>query len=199
MTATQPTPATSTSGVVDRTVMRLTLAGIAGRRRVWWLLVLPVLLLALAVAVRLFIGTDPDAAVDVLTGFALALLLPLVALIAGTGAIAPEIDDGSIIYLLAKPVPRPRIVRSKLVVAATVIVLTGALSVFAAGLVMVGFDGGISFAFAIGAAIAAVAYAALFLLLGVLSRHAVPIGLAYVLLWEGLVGGYVSGARTLSV
>ena len=38
-----------------------------------------------------------------LGGFALGTLVPLLGLIAGTGAIGPEIDDGSIVYLLAKP------------------------------------------------------------------------------------------------
>jgi len=199
MTVTQPVPAATNHGAVDRTVVRLTVAGAAGRRRGWWLLVLPAALLALAFAVRAFLGVDHDVAVDVLSGFALGTLLPLVALIAGTGAIAPEIDDGSITYLLAKPVPRGRIVRSKLAVAAVVAVATGALAVLVAGLVMVGLDQGIAIAFGVGAALAAVAYAALFLLLGVVSRHAVVIGLAYVLIWEGLIGGYVSGARTLSV
>ncbi len=199
MTATRTIPAAPTRGAVDPTVVRLTLAGLAGRRRGWWLLVLPALLLALAFAVRGFLGVDHDAAVNVLSNFALATLLPLVALIAGTGVIAPEIDDGSITYLLAKPIPRSRIVRSKFAVAAVAAAATGSLTVFVAGLVMVGFDRGIAVAFGIGAALAAVAYAALFVLLGVVSRHAVVIGLAYVLLWEGLIGGFVSGARTLSV
>ena len=42
-------------------------------------------------------------------------------------------------------------------------------------------------------------YAALFLLLGVLTRHAVVIGLVYALLWESLVGNFVPGAKVLSV
>ena len=44
-------------------------------------------------------------------------MVPLIALIAGTGALGPEIDDGSIVYLLAKPLPRREIVFTKLAVA----------------------------------------------------------------------------------
>ncbi len=199
MTATQTVPAASTRGAVDRTVVRLTVATLAGRRRGWWLLVLPLLLLALAFAVRIFVGVDHNAAVDVLSGFALGTLLPLVALIAGTGVLAPEIDDGSITYLLAKPVPRGRIVRSKLLVGAAATAATAGIGIFVSGVVMVGGDGRIALAFGVAAVVAAIAYAALFVLLSVISRHAVVIGLAYVLLWEGLIGGFVSGARTLSV
>ena len=39
----------------------------------------------------------------------------------------------------------------------------------------------------------------MFLLLAIVSRNAVVIGLIYVLLWEGLVGGYVPGAQALSI
>ncbi len=39
----------------------------------------------------------------------------------------------------------------------------------------------------------------MFLLLAVLTRNAVVIGLIYALIWEGLVGGLVPGAQTLSV
>ena len=40
--------------------------------------------------------------------------MPLLGLIAGTGAIGPEIDEGSIVYLLAKPLNRYSIVVTKL-------------------------------------------------------------------------------------
>ena len=43
--------------------------------------------------------------------------VPLVALLATTGLLAPEIDDGSVAYLLAKPISRHTIVLSKLLVA----------------------------------------------------------------------------------
>ena len=199
-------PPGPSGGPLDRTVVRLTLRGVVGRRRGLLLLALPLLLLALAVAVRLLLGIDDgphveqhDVTRDVLTGFALALLLPLVALIAGTGVIAPEIDDGSIIYLLAKPTPRRRIVHSKFVVAIGCTIAFAAVPIFLAGLIMSGFARGYAVAFGVAAALAGVAYVALFLLLGVVSRHAVVIGLVYVLLWEGLVGSFVPGAGALSI
>ena len=46
---------------------------------------------------------------------------------------------------------------------------------------------------------AASAYCALFALLSVLTRHAVVVGLIYLLIWESLLGGLLDGVRWLSV
>ena len=43
------------------------------------------------------------------------------------------------------------------------------------------------------------AYCAIFALLSVMTRHAVVIGLIYLLVWEGLLGGLLDGIRWLSV
>ena len=84
----------------DPTVARLTYRALLGRRRAAILFVLPVLLVAIALAVRAFAGADDQVASGVLGGFAIATMVPLIGVIAGTGAIGPEIDDGSIVYLL---------------------------------------------------------------------------------------------------
>ena len=64
---------------------------------------------------------------------------------------------------------------------------------------LTGEVGQIAVAFAVGALAAGVAYAALFLMLAVITRNAVVVGLIYALIWESLVGGLVPGAQTLSV
>ncbi|CAM5608071.1 ABC transporter permease [Streptomyces badius] len=56
----------------------------------------------------MFAGADDQIACDVLGGFAIATMVPLIGVMQGTGAMGPEIDDGSIVYLLAKPVNGPR-------------------------------------------------------------------------------------------
>ncbi len=50
-------------------------------------------------------------------GLGLAVVLPVIALIVGTGVLGSEIDDGTLAHILAKPLPRREIVISKLVVA----------------------------------------------------------------------------------
>jgi ABC-2 type transport system permease protein len=184
---------------MNATVARLTISALLGRRRALLLLVLPAVLIALAIAFRLLTGRSDSSTVTLLGGFALGTLVPLIALIAGTGAIGPEIDDGSILYLLAKPLSRHGIVQTKLLVAVVVTVVLGSIPVLLAGLVMSGGSHHLAVGYAAGAAAASVAYCALFVLLAVLTRNAVITGLLYVLVWESLVGGLVPGAQALSV
>ncbi len=187
------------STVYHPTVARLTYRALLGRRRAAILFALPVLLIIISVAVRTLTGADDSTARDVLSGFALATMVPLIGVIAGTGAIAPEIDDGSIAYLLAKPVKRPTIILTKLLVAMMVSVGFAAIPTFVAGLVLDGNSQHLAVAFGVAAAVASLAYSAIFLLLGVVTRHAVVAGLVYALVWESLIGNLVPGARTLSV
>jgi ABC-2 type transport system permease protein len=70
---------------------------------------------------------------------------------------------------------------------------------FIAGFILNGNSQQIAVAFGVAAAVASVAYSALFLLLGVVTRHAVVVGLVYALVWEALIGNLVPGARALSV
>ncbi|MEW1719643.1 ABC transporter permease subunit [Streptomyces sp. NPDC093109] len=181
------------------TVARLTQRALLGRRRAAILFVLPALLIMISVAVRVFNGVDDQVASDVLGGFALATMVPLIGVIAGTGAIGPEIDDGSIVYLLSKPVKRSSIIFTKLIVAIAVTMAFSAVPTFIAGWILNGNGQQIAIAYTVAALVASIAYSALFLLLGTVSRHAVVIGLVYALVWETFFGSLVAGARTLSV
>ncbi|MGW1715706.1 ABC transporter permease subunit [Streptomyces sp. NPDC002156] len=183
----------------DPTVARLTYRALLGRRRALILGALPLLLIIIAVAVRGLVGADDQTAADVLGGLALATMVPIIGVIAGTGAIGPEIDDGSVIYLLAKPLKRPTIIFTKLIVAIGVTMAFSAVPTFIAGLILNGNGQQVAVAYTVAALVASIAYAALFLLLGTVSRHAVVFGLVYALVWEALFGSLVSGARTLSV
>ncbi|WP_418957999.1 ABC transporter permease [Streptomyces tritici] len=183
----------------DPTVARLTYRALLGRRRALVLFALPLLLIVIAVAVRFFTGADDQVAANVLGGFALATMVPLIGVIAGTGAIGPEIDDGSIVYLLSKPVKRPTIILTKLIVAIAVTMAFSAIPTFVAGMILNGNGQQVAVAYTVAALVASIAYSAMFLLLGTISRHAVVIGLVYALIWEALFGSLISGARTLSV
>ncbi|MFF9363122.1 ABC transporter permease subunit [Streptomyces griseoluteus] len=183
----------------DPTVARLTYRALLGRRRALVLGALPLLLVVISVAVRLLTGADDQVAADVLGGFALATMVPIIGVIAGTGAIGPEIDDGSVVYLLSKPLKRPTIIFTKLIVAIAVTMVFSALPTLIAGLILNGNGQQVAVAYTVAALVASIAYSALFLLLGTVSRHAVVFGLVYALVWEALFGSLVSGARTLSV
>lgn len=184
---------------MNLTVARLTARGLLGRRRGLLLLAVPGLLLVLSVVIRVTVGQDESTTVDVLGTLALGTLVPLLGLIAGTGAIGPEIDDGSIIYLLAKPLPRWKIITTKLMVSFGCTVVFGAIPTYLAGVILFGNFESVAVAYGIGALVAGAAYSAIFLLLGVVTRHAVVVGLLYSLVWESVIGSFVTGAKTLSV
>ena len=184
---------------VMSTVARLGVRSVFGRRRGVLLFVLPLILVGLAILVRAMVGQDVELASGTLYGLGLAVLVPLVALIATTGVLAPEIDDGSISYLLAKPVSRHAIVLAKLLVAVGCVLAFAAVPMLVAGLVLVTDEPGVGLAYAVGSLVGGAAYCAVFALLSVMTRHAVVIGLIYLLVWEGLLGGLLDGVRWLSV
>jgi ABC-2 type transport system permease protein len=192
---------------MNGTVASLTRRSLLGRKRTFVLLLLPVALLGLCTLARILGALDDHIARDLdgplapnlLGAFGIAILMPLLSLIAGTGAIGPEIDEGSIVYLLAKPLNRHSIVITKLLVAYAVVAAFGAVPIAVAGVVLTGEVGRVTIAFTLGALAAGAAYASLFLLLAVVTRNAVVVGLIYALVWESLVGGLVPGAQALSV
>ncbi|OWU99559.1 ABC transporter permease [Micromonospora wenchangensis] len=179
------------------TVSWITARGLFGRRRFLMLLPLPAVLVLLAVLCR-SLGVDPGQwAPPVLVGLGLAVVLPVVALIVGTGVLGAEIDDGTVVHILTKPLPRWQIVLPKLAVAAGVSAVTVAVPLYVAGVLADSVRLGLGLV--VASALGALAYSALFLALSLVTRRPVLLGLVYVLIWEGLLGNFVSGTRVLSI
>ncbi|SCE93487.1 ABC-2 type transport system permease protein [Micromonospora matsumotoense] len=179
------------------TVSWITARGLFGRRRFLMLLPLPAVLVLLAVLCR-SLGVDPgEWAPPVLVGLGLAVVLPVVALIIGTGVLGAEIDDGTVVHILTKPLPRWQIVLPKLMVAAGVSAATVAVPLYVAG--VLADSARLGLALAAASALGALAYSALFLALSLVTRRPVLLGLVYVLIWEGLLGNFVSGTKVLSI
>jgi ABC-2 type transport system permease protein len=182
---------------MNSTIIRLSTQALLGRRRGLVLALIPAVVIALAVVIRAL--TAPGTGYEIVDAIGCTLALPLVALLASSAVLGPEIDDGSIVYLIAKPVPRRSVVLSKYVVAWLATLALGALPLLVAGLVLDSSAPGQAVAWALGGAVAGTTYTALFLALAALTRHAVVIGLLFVLLWEGLLGGLLSGIRWLAI
>ena len=178
---------------MNRVVMQLTVRGLFGRRRAVLLVILPVLLLLLAALTRWASGGDPTASAGLTGGFAMGTVVPLMCLLVGTGVIGPEIDDGSIVYLLAKPLPRRTILLSKLVVALAAALVFAVLPAMASAAIAGDQGMRLTMAFGVTTALAAIAYTTIFVALSVVTRNAVIVGLLYALVWETLLGGYVPG------
>lgn len=180
------------------TVAGITLRATLGRRRAFAFVIPAVILIALTLVLRSTRpggGAWPD---HVLGDMGFSVLLPLTALIIGTGVLGAEIDDGSAIHLLATPVRRADIVATKFTVAAGLTMLFAAVPELIAGL-LAPHDTKLAWALFAGACVGSVIYTAVFVLASVLTTRAIAIGLLYVLVWEALLGNLVGGVRILSI
>ena len=177
----------------------VTLRGLLGRRRTILLVLLAGLPVLIALLIKVSGGRpDADRIIDTLV---VRTVMPLVALIVGTAAIGSEIDDGTAVYLVIKPIPRWRITLSKILVAAglTAILVVPAVLLATA---IVGSRNDTTttlVGFGVACLIGGSAYAAAFVALSLFTTRALLLGLAYVLIWEGVLSGILEGTKFLSI
>jgi ABC-2 type transport system permease protein len=189
---------------MNYTVFKLTMLELMGRRRLALVGLLGLLPTLLAVAYQLGNQrTDPPqwTANVLLDSVVVTILLPLVALIFGTSAIGSEIEDGTIVHLLAKPVSRREIILAKLASACLLTTLFVLPAAALSGIIAIwgSAEQGIVTGFMLGSFVGALVYTSIFVLLSVLTNRALFAGLAYVFLWEGILTQLFNGTRYLSV
>jgi ABC-2 type transport system permease protein len=185
-------------------IARITLRQLLGRRRTLLLILLSALPVLLAVAFRAGGVTDmrrfTQSSFDAI---GLTILLPLVAILFGSGAFGAELDDGTIVYLLAKPVPRVWIVMAKALSATLMAVLLTGLSTALAGFIELVPSGGDGLAATeaqlLAMIVGSACYASLFLAVSLFTRRALIIGIGYMLVWEGALSSLLPGIANLSI
>jgi ABC-2 type transport system permease protein len=185
-------------------IVQVTLRQLLGRRRTILMVLLSAVPILLAVVFRA--GNDdkiPDFATGVLDAVAVTLLLPIVAVLFGTAAFGAEVEDGTILYLLAKPISRWAIVAAKFIGAVGVTALLTILSVLISGAIVLGTGGeqgaAATRAFMAAMLVGSVCYVSVFLTLSLFTRRALLIGLVYVLVWEGALSSLLPGIANLSI
>src|SRR5215467_11152739 len=119
------------SGLLNPVVLRITLRATIGRKRALIFMLIPIMLLAITAVLKLE-AKSPTWPAEFLGGFGFTVVLPLTSLIIGTSVLGAEIDDGSVIHLLATPVNRLSVVISKFIAAVTLTILFGAIPEFLA-------------------------------------------------------------------
>jgi ABC-2 type transport system permease protein len=131
----------------------------------------------------------------------LTALLPLVALVFGTAALGAELEDGSAIHLLTKPVARWRVVAGKVMATVPLTALLVGVATLITGMILGGDRGaaGLTLAYTLAAAVGGLVYVMLFVALSVLTGRALIVGLIYVVVWEGTLAGLFDGTRILSI
>jgi ABC-2 type transport system permease protein len=186
------------------TIAALTARSLLGRRRSLLLALLALLPVGIAILVRLSgrAGIDDgQVATAIMDRLIVTTLLPIVGLVFGTAALGAELEDGTAVFLLVKPIDRWRIVVAKLIVAIGLSVALVAPAAFIAGAILqvggTGWSGAVGAA--VGTAVGATAYATVFFALSLVTGRALAIGLVYVLVWEGVLAGLLAGIQALSI
>ncbi len=185
-------------GLINGVIVGLTLRAALSRRRAV-LFALPALIL-IGISALLTATAHSQVWPPEVLGTVGYLVLALTALIVGGSVIGAEIDDGSLLHLLATPVSRRSVVLSKYLVAVGLTVAFAAVPEYAAGAIATGPGSRLAIGLFVGALAGAVVYNALFVMLTAVFSpgRALATGLLYVLLWEGLLASLVPGVALLS-
>lgn len=167
-------------------------------RRVGFLL-LGVVGVLVAWAVSTSLGAQPTHhTVGLVDDFNLTFLVPVAALVYGTAAFGDLIDDSTLVYLWLRPVGRTRIVVAAYFAALTFVVPVAVAPVVIEAVVLHA-PTAVTRGAAISALVAAVAYTAVFTLLGLLTKRALVWGIGYLLIFESFIarGGRSIGALSI--
>ena len=183
--------------MLNSTVAAITLRATIGRRRALLFAIPPVVLIGLTAILRAGHPPNDQWAYVILGDFGFSVLLPLTALVIGTSVLGAEVDDGSIVHLLATPVSRASVILTKFTVACLLTIAFAAIPELIAG--MIAPTGSkLAIALLVGAVAGSVVYSAIFVMASALTSRAIAVGLLYVLIWEGLLSNIIGGVRILS-
>jgi ABC-2 type transport system permease protein len=181
------------------TVWRVLLGSVATKGRVMGMGVLGLLAVALGGAVHLANPFNQDrAAWALVDSYGLSLLVPVVALVFASAVLGDLAEDGTLVYLWLRPLPRWQLAVGA--VAATVtVVIPVAVIPLVVGAALSGDGGRLVAGAAVGGLLATLAYSAVFCGLGLRVRRALVWGVAYLLIWEQAVARVSHGAARVSL
>src|SRR5262249_27053556 len=109
------------SSPLNGTVMWLTWRQLFARRRLWLATAFSLAPVPFTLVFRVLADDGPSSETTffgtLMREIVMGTLLPLAALVFGTTAFGGEVDDGTLLYLLVKPIQRWQVLTSKFVVA----------------------------------------------------------------------------------
>ncbi len=184
-------------------ILSVTFRQLLGRRRTALLLLLCGVPVLLALLFRAVGQSEAAPVVDSLyTTLLVTVILPIVAVLVGTIAVGGEIEDGTIVYLLAKPIPRWQIAMAKLLGASIFCAgLTAASTLLTGAIALAGLPAGPDavIGFTVAAVIGSFAYCSLFIVVSLFTRRTLVFGFAYIFIWEAGITSLMQGLINLSV
>lgn len=129
------------------------------------------------------------------------IVMPIVSIVLGSAALGDERRDGTLSFLIVRPIPRTGITGAKTmaawIAAATVSMLSGALASAAVSIRM--SDWSTMVPTLVALAISAGCYAAVFMVVGFLTSRAVLLGLVYLFVWESGIAFAASSLANVSL
>ncbi len=162
-----------------------------------------VLLVAIGILVAWAVASSSGAepvhhTVGLVDKFNLTFLVPVAALVYGTAAFGDLIDDGTLVYVWLRPVGRAAIVVAAYVAALTFVIPASVVPVALEATVL-SAPRHVLVGAVISAVVAAVAYTAVFVLLGLLTRRSLVWGIGYLLIFESFIarGGKPVGSLSI--
>ena len=163
---------------------------------------IPALFAAIYVA-RPWNVTTAEFTTDLFRELIVPTLLPIVVLLPATAAFGNELEDGTLPFLLMKPVSRLRLVFGKFaaVLLVTIPSLLAGLAIttlIASRAPAAGDPGRLLLAMAGASAAAAGLLAAVFLFVSLIIPRALLAGMIYIFAWESLLGRFLPGVRAIS-
>ncbi len=140
----------------------------------------------------------PDTAYNLVDSYGLSVLVPIVSLVFASAALGDPAEDGTLVYLWLRPVPRWQLALAAIAASLSLAVPLAVAPVVVAA-VVTGVGGRLVLGASAGALLAAVSYTTVFCGLGLRVRRALAWGLAYLLIWEQAVARVARGAARLSI
>ncbi len=187
-------------------IARVTLRQMARQRRILLLVLLALVPVLVSLIFRLAAdqsspGDPAEFASGILATFIVPLVLPLTALLIGTSALGQDIEEGTIAYLLAKPLARWKVIVAKVLAGWALTIGLVLIAVLGSGaLILVGEEGASLIpAFVVAVAAGGLAYIVIFVALSLRFNRSLIFGLAYVFVWEAIVSQFILGVRFLSI
>lgn len=138
---------------------------------------------------------------EVTIGLFLAVALPVTTLITAGAALGDERTENTMPFLLVKPLPRWVVAVSSLLASVATVFAVSMIGILLAWLLGARATGDnmIGWPAFVAMVIVAIAYSAVFLPVGLLATRSTLIGLAYILIWEGIITSVVDGAAPSSI
>lgn len=130
--------------------------------------------------------------------FGLSGIIPIAALVMGSSAFGDLVDDRTLVHLWLRPANRALIVFAAWVAAVLVCIPFTVVGI-TVSLALAKMPGAAILAGGFSSLLGTMAYSAVFLGLGLKLKRALPWGLAYILIWEGVLANAGQGLARLAL